>query len=159
MRRNSLARQKDGVGGFFLDIPLFILVLVVLTIFTTSLYHLSDSNRKEETRMELEDKTIGLKNDIQDYEKILFERENTFSIEKLERIEDETIEEELLSHENYRSNVSFHDHERGFERSFGTDLPDENAERKISTYTTPVSMICPNGVDEIGTIEVRVWED
>lgn len=158
MNRKSLDSQQKGVGGFFVDLPILILVLAVTAVLITSIYQLYVPVQEEKEKMELNDRCIQLKNEIQNYDKIQAEGQTgEFSIEKLQKVNRSKIKSYLDPGRDYDYSIFFEDIEGEFERSFGSDLPAENDGTTVSTYTAPVSLVNQEEVSRIGGLEVKVW--
>lgn len=158
--RKRLGSNRKGVGGFFVDLPIIILVLAVTAVLLTSIYHLYVPVQEEKDKMELNDRCIHLKEKIQNYNEILAdERTGEFSVKKLEKINETDVESYLGASDDYDYNISFEELEGDFDRSFGSDLPSENEKSgaTVKTYTVPVSLVHRNDVSSIGGLEVKVW--
>lgn len=160
MQRKRLGSNRKGVGGFFVDLPIIILVLAVIAVLLTSIYHLYVPVKEEKDKMELNDRCIQLNKKIQNYNEILAdERKGEFSVKKLEKINETDVESYLGASDDYEYNIYFEELEGDFDRSFGSVLPGKNNESgsTVKTYTVPVSLVHRNDISSIGSLEVKVW--
>jgi len=156
MLRLKIKNDRKGIGGFFFDIPVLLLMIVVITVFTTSLYQVYVPIQEERKRLTQDRTCIDLKNTVQNYQEILVNDE--FSMEKLEILDEERLESYLNLDQDYDYNISFKPLEGDRSWSFGDD-PDqeENSEVGISSYQTPVSLVDEGGSSHISKLRVSVW--
>ncbi|MFP4141720.1 MAG: hypothetical protein ACLFSM_06195 [Thermoplasmata archaeon] len=157
MGRKRLDSNRKGVGGFFVDLPIVVLVLAVTAVLTTSFYQLYLPRQEEKEESELSERCVQLKDEIQSFREILTdENGEKFSIEKLEKINETEVESYLGSRAGCEYSIYFEDLEGKFNRSFGSDPPDRN-DSTIKTYTAPVSLVDRDGISSLGRLEVKVW--
>jgi len=156
--RLKIKKDRKGIGGFFFDIPVLLLIILVITVFTTSLYQVYVPIQEERKRMAQDRTCIELKNSVQNYQKIHAEGNEKFSIEKLEVLDEERLESHLKLGPNYDYNISFNVLGRDGSWSFGEDQANEEiSEVGISSYQTPVLLVDEGGSSHISKLRVSVW--
>ncbi|MFW6064527.1 MAG: hypothetical protein ACOC8Y_03015 [Candidatus Natronoplasma sp.] len=155
-----MKEDDDGIGGFFLDIPVLLLIILVVMVFTTSFYQVYIPIQEEKDRMAQDRICIEVKNSLQNYQKILAEENEKFSMEKLEVLEEERLRSHLKLEADYDYNISFEVLESEEVWYFGQNVrKDDNSESGISSYRTPVSLVDEAGISHLGKLEVNVWRD
>ncbi len=158
--RVEIKNDKKGIGGFFFDIPVLLLIIVVITVFTTSLYQVYVPIQEERKKIAQDRTCLEVKNTVQSYKEIHAEGNDKFSMEKLEVLDEERLESHLKLESGYDYNISFKVLERNGSWSFGDDPSnEENSEIGISSYRTPVLLVDEGGSSHISKLRVSVWRN
>jgi len=158
MLKRTMKNDNKGIGGFFFDLPVLLLIIVFITVFTTSLYQVYLPIQEERERIEQNRVCIDLKNSVLNYPEILTEDNGRFSIEKIETLEEERLESHLGLEEDYNYNILFQVLESDESWSYGHELPhEEKLEVGVSSYQIPVSLVDEGGSSSLGRLRVSVW--
>ena len=156
--RAKIKNDRKGIGGFFFDIPVLLVIIVVITVFTTSIYQVYVPIREERKRITQDRTCIELKNSVQNYQEIHAEGKEKFSMEKLEVLDEERLESHLKLDPNYDYNISLNVLERDESWSFGENAAKEEiSEVDLSSYQTPVLLVDEGGSSHISKLRVSVW--
>ncbi len=159
MLGRNIKKDQKGIAGFFFDTPVLLLIIVLLFAFTTSLYQMYVPIQEEKDRIAQDRRCLEIKNRVQDYDQILHDEKDKFSMRKLEALEEEKLESQIRSGEDYRYNLTFEVLESEKSWSFGENLTREeiNSESGVSSYRTPVSLVDEGRSSHLGKLKVNVW--
>ncbi len=159
--KKRLKEDKKGIAGFFLDGPVLLVVILIITVFIAMVSQSFLDYRREIQRAELDEMCLDLKREIQEHPEIVKEEKNRlmtgqFSTEKLNDLDHETLLEHLSFDTNYFFSVTINDTESEDRWVFGNTY--ENDRSYVSSYTGPVLLVDGTADIRIGELGVKVWE-
>ncbi len=161
--REGIKNNSKGVAGFFLDGPILVLVIVIITVLIAMLSQAYIQYQRESERAELDRYCLDLKREIQRHPEMVVESENKeqrgeFSIEKLDELTDQNLTENLDVDPKYDFIVFINHTESEHEWTFGSSSDVEEASYK-SSYRGPVLLSGEDSSTNLGELRVVVWED
>ncbi|MEF8873655.1 MAG: hypothetical protein V5A88_03165 [Candidatus Thermoplasmatota archaeon] len=160
--REGLDSNRRGVAGFFLDGPILVLIIVTVTVLLAIFSQAYLQYERESERAELDSYCLDLKREIQRHPEMVAENENyrqrgEFSIEKLNRLTNQTLIEELDIDRNYDFKIHVNDTRSDQVWIFGSADNEEEPPSK-SSYSSPILLSGENTEPKIGELRVIVWE-
>ena len=162
MRR--IKSDDKGVAGFFLDLPVFLMICVILLLFISTASNLYFKYEEVNTEREMEDACLSLNRQVEMYERILYEGEEGleyrhFDVCKLEVMDRSELESELDVPLYLSYNITIKVRGEGYIYCIGKEIPG-SYKGDVSSYTSPVTVHDSSSGDEfIGSLSVMVWED
>ncbi len=156
--------DEKGVAGFFLDLPVLLIVILGLTLFIVTFTNLYFVYIDEVENQQKYKSAIDLHQDVQMYDKLLYEFEGGFeighfSIDRLENMDNETFEEDITTDTRYNYSVYIRNHERSEEWEFVNGEYDIPERRDLNYFTSAVTLIGEGEEDRyIGQLTVILWE-
>ncbi len=164
MIKRDIDRENIGVAGFFLDIPVFMIIIISLSLFFLAFANNYSAYNEAIDEQERYKNTVDLHRQVMIYRNIRDDetsRAGHFCIEKLDDIEEEQVLEDITTEGRYDYSITIdiHDDHDG-EWEFKTE---EAPERKleINYFSTPVTIIERDEGEEkryIGKLLVILWE-
>ncbi len=153
----DIKEDQKGVAGFFLDVPVLLIIILTIVVFSVTIHNVYISNEEEKNNAELDDISLQIKDDLYEYE-VLYDLEaQKISTEKLSELEDEELETYLNVRKEHMYNIEINTIEGEEAWNFGAEIPVQNSEKKISTYRSPISIIGGEGRTYLGKLVVSVW--
>jgi len=159
-----MIRKMDdkGVAGFFLDLPVLLVIILAMTLFIMTFTNAYFDYRDEIENMKKYENTIDLHRSIQMYDELQYEYEDGFKLghfcmEKLGSMDSETIKKDITTDSRYDFSVIIRNY--GGEENWtfvNEDIP-ERAETYI--FYSPVTLVGDTEYDNyIGQLTVILWE-
>lgn len=154
-QRDSLVKDNSAVAGFFLDIP--VLLILILIIFSSlTFFYLNFERRDTGEEERLASECLRVKNEIQTHPKFISEYDTEkFDLEKIQAIEN--LEEHIDLRDQFDYRVRFSIEERDLEVSLGTAIVEEDNPRRVDSYNVPVNVVDDSGNTALALLEVKVW--
>ncbi|MBS3816956.1 MAG: hypothetical protein KGY76_05275 [Candidatus Thermoplasmatota archaeon] len=159
----DIGDDRKGVAGFFLDVPILLLMIVTITVFLALfsrayLVHQSEVNKEEQDQV-----CLTIKRKIQVYPEMMKEDEGgiqqgPFAIEKLNVLSNETLDTYLGVEDKYLYNIMIETTRENETWVFGKDHDGSTEEQKMSSYQVPVTLIDEDGRSHLGRFRVTVWK-
>ncbi len=155
--KRKLEEDKEGVAGFFLDLPVLVLVIVVIMAFIGSLYRLSPIIGDEDEGLQQSQICLRVKEKVQNYPKLL--KEGDFSIKKLNALDNKTLKSYLDLSSEYAYHLYFEKLENGKRWIFGREVSEAGPGVDMDSYKIPIDLVDSEGHSHLGKLEVMVWKD
>lgn len=161
MKRN-LKDEQGGVAGFFLDVPVLLFVIVAITIFTAFFSQTYLRYRNESQKHTRDEICLNIKNNLKGFHEILEENENgvrrgRFSEEKLNRLNNETLNSYLRLDKEHSYNVLIENDENEEIWIFGNERRDPSSSEDVSSYQIPILLTTGAEQPTVGRLKVMVW--
>lgn len=152
---------NNGVAGFFEDLPSFIVILIALGVFISSLFYSSADYIRAAESIEEHESCRELLRGLRNYDKLLVTGSYSmkpvnglYSLEKLNQMNTTTMKTDLRS--KYEYNVSIADlANSSLGWSFGDEVPSDRI-NKLTMFTTTAIEIRDNEV-HTARLKVTVW--
>ncbi len=160
--KRDLKDEQSGIAGFFLDVPVLLLVMIAITVFTAFFSQVYMRYEDQDERAEIDETCLEIKRDLKRYPEILQETEDghrrgRFSVDKLEMLDNETLGSYLNVAEDRSFNVEIEDIEDEEIWIFGNEDRDELSSEDRSSYSIPILLVVEAEQPVVGRLSVIVW--
>ncbi len=164
--KRNIKTDKDGVAGFFLDIPVLLVIIIGLTLFILTFTNLYFAYVDEVENIEMYNSSVDVHRKIQMYEEILYEyegetRTGNLCVDKLDDIGNETFEEDITTDTRYDYAVFIDSHQSDHNWTFvngDEDIPDRT---DLNIFSSPVTLVerRDEGQEKyMGELTVVLWK-
>lgn len=158
-----IKEDENGVAGFFLDLPVIMLISIVILLFISTTSNLYFTYEEETKERKLEDVCLNLHEEVEICPDILWEDNNGlkyrhFSIQKLENFNKSRFKDELNIRSSYSYNITIKKLDGTYKYVIGEKIPD-SYRGDVSTYKSPITLHnTSNGNEYIGSMSTMVWD-
>jgi hypothetical protein len=150
-----------GAAGIFEDLPSFMIILVALSIFISSLFYSSFVYIKAQQMNQDYESCMELLRELENYEEILVEGDYTrlpikgiYSFEKLNEMNTTIMKEDITSEFEFNVNITDLTNPSS-SWSFGDELPSGRIE-KLGMSSTVLIRMSENS-NRLARLEVTIW--
>ena len=161
MRR--IKKDRKGVAGFFLDLPVIMLISIIILLFISTTSHIYFTYEEETKERKLEDVCLNLHEEAEICPDILWEDNNGlkyrhFSIQKLDNFNKSKFENKLNIRSSFSYNITIKKLDGTYKYVIGEKIPD-SYRGDVSTYISPITLHdSSNGNEYIGSMSTMVWD-